>query len=501
MLPLISGERKLYKVLKRSKENYLIAISFTGIILLSILMIWSLAYRRKERRMLDKKAQKMWFVYGLAMFLVDKFLQKAVKGNQKVNMAMRNLVVKENIEKEKYTYIVNKVVVCISAIWITLFLTLAVSISEKSESKEIFSLFRNTRVDTEYNLQIENTVGKKEQVTIHVAKKQYTEKQIREIFDKRKDELIKKVLGNNQSQDKVNQSLHLVTEIGKEKISVSWSIQDSSKIDYDGTLSKEIADEGEIVMLTATMSLGKVSEEYSFAVNVYPPVESGSLGEKLQEYVDENKKYDQKVKLPKEIDGEDVKYKNIDSNTSGFILLIGLSVAIVLFFLKDSDLKKEVNKRNRQLKNDYPEIVSKILLYYGAGLSMKGTIERIVKGYEEEKKGNRKLYRYAYEELEMCLVKMKSGVSEMSAINRYGERCNLHCYVKLAGLIEQNMRRGTKELSLVLKSELREAMNEKKNNMLRNGGQISTKLLGPMIIMLIISMVIIMVPAFMSMGV
>ena len=60
--------------------------------------------------------------------------------------------------------------------------------------------------------------------------------------------------------------------------------------------------------------------------------------------------------------------------------------------------------------------------------------------------------------------------------------------------------RGTKDLSLVLKAELKEAMNEKKNNILKNGGQISTKLLGPMVIMLVISIVIIMVPAFMSMG-
>ena len=138
--------------------------------------------------------------------------------------------------------------------------------------------------------------------------------------------------------------------------------------------------------------------------------------------------------------------------------------------------------------------------FYSAGLSIRGTIERIVKAYEEEKADNAKWYRYGYEELSMCLMKMKSGVSEISAMNQYGARCKLHCYIKLAGLMEQNMRRGTKELSLVLKGELKEAMNEKKNQMLRNGGQISTKLLGPMVIMLLIAIVIIMVPAFMSMG-
>lgn len=43
-------------------------------------------------------------------------------------------------------------------------------------------------------------------------------------------------------------------------------------------------------------------------------------------------------------------------------------------------------------------------------------------------------------------------------------------------------------------------MIEKKNTMLKAGGKISTKLMGPMIVMLIVAMAIIMVPAFLSMN-
>lgn len=45
------------------------------------------------------------------------------------------------------------------------------------------------------------------------------------------------------------------------------------------------------------------------------------------------------------------------------------------------------------------------------------SIERIVRQYEDEKKKNPKEYHYAYEELKMATVKMKSGVSEINAIN------------------------------------------------------------------------------------
>lgn len=51
----------------------------------------------------------------------------------------------------------------------------------------------------------------------------------------------------------------------------------------------------------------------------------------------------------------------------------------------------------------------------------------------------------------MAKVKMKSGVSEINAINQYGERCGLHNYIKLANIIEQNIRRGTGSYLLPLK--------------------------------------------------
>jgi pantetheine-phosphate adenylyltransferase len=125
-------------------------------------------------------------------------------------------------------------------------------------------------------------------------------------------------------------------------------------------------------------------------------------------------------------------------------------------------------------------------------------IDRIVRQYEDEKKKNPKEYHYAYEELKMATVKMKSGVSEINAINQYGERCGLHNYIKLANIIEQNIRRGTGELSFALENELNRALVERKNTALKRGSEISTKLLGPMTVMLIVALVILMVPALMS---
>ena len=168
-----------------------------------------------------------------------------------------------------------------------------------------------------------------------------------------------------------------------------------------------------------------------------------------------------------------------------------------MFVLKDKDLDKEVEDRQKQMLRDYPNIVSKLLIYFGAGLSIKSAIERIVREYKKEKKE----LHFAYEEMDILATKMNSGVSETTAISEFGDRCGIHCYIKLANIIEQNLRRGSKDMVYALKTEVNSAVNTRKNNILKEGSEISTKLLGPMIIMLIISIVIIMVPAFLSINI
>ena len=130
---------------------------------------------------------------------------------------------------------------------------------------------------------------------------------------------------------------------------------------------------------------------------------------------------------------------------------------------------------------------------------MKSTFEQIVENYRHEKQNGENQYRYVYEELEMALTKMKSGISEIVSINEFGNRCGQQNYIRLSGIIEQNQRHGTAELTYALKAELNHAMAERKNGALKEGSTISAKLLGPMVLILIIVMIIIMAPAFMSM--
>ena len=72
-----------------------------------------------------------------------------------------------------------------------------------------------------------------------------------------------------------------------------------------------------------------------------------------------------------------------------------------------TDIDKSLKKRSYQLECDYPEIVSKLLLLHGAGLTIQNAFSTILADYK--RKGDP---HYIYQEIEFMLNKLKSGASE-----------------------------------------------------------------------------------------
>lgn len=112
----------------------------------------------------------------------------------------------------------------------------------------------------------------------------------------------------------------------------------------------------------------------------------------------------------------------------------------------------------------------------------------------EERKRNP---RPAYEEIRIVCYEMESGVSESEAYRRFGERCGQAKYKTFATLLIQNLQKGSRQMADMLERESTEAWEERRKARVL-GEAAATKLLVPMIMMLIVVMAIVMIPAFMS---
>ncbi len=150
---------------------------------------------------------------------------------------------------------------------------------------------------------------------------------------------------------------------------------------------------------------------------------------------------------------------------------------------------------------DYPELISKFNLLINAGMTVKQAWTKITDDYKRRLEETSAPKRYAYEEMIFTKHELELGVSEIIAYESFGRRTGLTPYMKFSTLIAQNLKKGSKGLSELLGREATEAYEDRKETAKRLGEEAGTKLLGPMIMMLIIVFILILVPAFISFGI
>lgn len=178
------------------------------------------------------------------------------------------------------------------------------------------------------------------------------------------------------------------------------------------------------------------------------------------------------------------------------IAVLAVLLALIVCWWKIERPKEERKKRERQMMADYPDIIAKLTVLTGAGLSLPQAWIRLAADYEAKRQKTSP--RWAYEEMVVTGRQIQNGVSPGRAFGEFGRRVGLHVYIKLGNLLEQNMKKGTKGLGDMLQAEAYQAFEERKHQVRRVGEEISTKLLVPMFMMFGVVLVVIIIPALLS---
>ena len=201
--------------------------------------------------------------------------------------------------------------------------------------------------------------------------------------------------------------------------------------------------------------------------------------------------------LPLEYDNSRITWKEKEDDNSITLLFILLIAGAASFVLKDKELAAQIEKRNEGLLKDYPGIVSQMVLYLGAGMTMRNIIGKLSENYVAKRKAGQEK-SFAYEELLRTTRELSAGKSESDAYEEFGYRCGGQQYTRLSTLLSQNLRKGNSELLRLLNEEARKAQEDRLDRARKAGEEAGTKLLLPMMLMLMIVMIIIMIPAYMT---
>ena len=210
-----------------------------------------------------------------------------------------------------------------------------------------------------------------------------------------------------------------------------------------------------------------------------------------------DKKY---LKLPRVLDDKKIIYKNKTNYSFLFVPVLLIAVCIILYVKTKFDVKEEEKRINELLKIDYPQIITKILIYVSSGLTMRNSIKLIANTYEKKKeKGYVKENRKAYEEMIIAKKKLDNGVGEIAVYEEMASNIKDRTYTRFINIIIQSIKNGNKDIKNILNLEVQDALFERKQRAKKLGEEASTKLVLPLMLMLLTIMIIIMVPAFMGM--
>lgn len=338
-------------------------------------------------------------------------------------------------------------------------------------------------------------------LSITVQEKRYSAQQVETLLEQGRETIEAGLAGENPSLDEVRTKLEFPVSLSEGAVAVGWMTIPYGIIGDDGTIIGEPEEEGTVVEIQATLTCQGEELIYEAAACVYPPdlSEEETFWQTVQKEVvkaDEEEAEESVLTLPEQVSGRKIIW--LRDSQDLYRLFFGLTILLpcLVWLWKDQQIHQKLQDRNLQLGSDYPELLWKMTLLLGAGLTIRGTFIKIAAEYQKDPD---KKPRYVYEEMVSACIEMKSGVAEGAAYENFGRRCGLPGYIKLGSLLAQNLKKGSKGLASILEKEAEASMEERKNMVRKLGEQAGTKLLFPMILMFGVVLVILIVPAFLSM--
>lgn len=352
----------------------------------------------------------------------------------------------------------------------------------------------------EETLQVE-LEGKQEEIQIYVEEQKYTEADKKRYLKEAEKELntwFQRVCGD---KGEIRQSLSFPDKLEQNPVTLSWSTSQPQILDWEGVLGTGVAPKGEMVDLMCTITLEEEMKIWQKEVRVYPPrrTEKEALQEEIQvraeKLSEENSK---KMYLPETYQGEAVHYHRTAGNTGYLVCVLSVLLGFGIFPLKKERERQKEELRKKEMQRDYPDVLDKLVLFLQAGFSIRKAMEKLAIDYQRNRQKYHMKERAAYEEIVKTCREMEGGVYEADAYERMGKRCKISQYKILSVLLVQNLRKGNQNILELLEREAASAGEERKREARVRGEEASVKLLLPMIMQLMVVLVILMVPAFLS---
>lgn len=302
----------------------------------------------------------------------------------------------------------------------------------------------------------------------------------------------------------LTESLTLPQYVEETGALIRWESSDEERVSRTGRVRREGLSEAHKVSLCARVTIGEECREYWFSLGILP-YESGSSEAEFYQTGEELRKLEQETAaeegfyLPEQIGAVALRLPKDRVSAPGVFAVV-LCFIMLIVVAKRKERQKERQKREEEFLMAYPQLVTKLTLYVGAGLSLRGAWERLAAEYRKKVEASGK-EKVVYAEVLLLAGELKNGTSEAAAYEAFGRRIGLKPYLRCASLLVSQLQKGSGGLREGLENEVRLAWEIRRRQAERQGEEAQTKLLFPMMGMLLLVLALVMFPAFYSMGI
>lgn len=334
-----------------------------------------------------------------------------------------------------------------------------------------------------------------DELTLQIEEKNLTEAEAMILYEEFSSRLLQEILGENESFEKVCYSLHLPDKLPEFPFAVEWSSSDYRYCREDGSILYEIGNEKQV--LTAGITYRDFEEILQIPITICPVplTKEEQMHMELQRLLTESEREsrdEETFSLPVQYEGETIIWKKKKENASVLLVVLTLVTAVLVYLFSDLDLHKLNNERRELLKKEYPFLLMKLALYMEAGLTLRRAFTRAAESYRKKGKRDHPLCQ----ELAIACNAFSSGMAEGAVYEQLGRRLDMQEYMRMSMLLSQNLRKGSSELRKRLEQEAQNAVTENLQYHKRKGEEAQTRLLFPMMGLLLMVMVLVMIPAF-----
>jgi len=286
-------------------------------------------------------------------------------------------------------------------------------------------------------------------------------------------------------------------------VEAKWDFGNTACINAQGEILQEnVPEAGAVIPAEVTLSCGEYEQIYEFLFRIEKRVlsEREKLLQSLEKWMNQQMEMEgtDKIQLPAELNGIKLEWSEEKNYLTIRVVALELVAVILIWWGQKKQAELEEQKRIQRLEMDYPDLVNQLSILLETGMTTRQAWKRIAAQYEAKRNHQQMEEKPVFEAIVYMSRRLSEGENERMAYQKFANEVNVRCFYRLMRTLSTNLEKGTAGLCVQLEEECRKAYEQRILTAKRLGEEASTKMLIPLMFMMILVMVIVLLPAILG---